>query len=78
MFRGKTDKVNKQPNKNSKLIYTSNYIARAASSALTDQSDDSLDGFEVDRYSQKLSECFNYFFQPVNKLNIFLKQAWKS
>ena len=62
MFRGKTDKVSKQPNKNSKLIYTSNYIARAASSALTDQSDDSLDGFDIDRYSQKLSECFNYFF----------------
>lgn len=67
MFRGKTDKVNKQPNKNSKLIYTSNYIARAASSALTDQSDDSLEGFAVDLYSQKLSECFNYFFSACKQ-----------
>lgn len=62
MFRGKTDKVNKQPRKNSKLIYTSNYIARAVSSALRDKSDDNLDDFNVVRSSKELSECFNYFF----------------
>lgn len=67
MFRGKTDKVNRQPNKNSKLIYTSNYIARAISSALTDQSDNSLDGFDIEQYSQKLSECFNYFFSACKQ-----------
>lgn len=67
MFRGKTDKVNKAPRKKDKLIYTSNYIARAVSCAFTDNPEDELEVYEVETSSRILAECLNQFFSECSQ-----------
>ncbi len=62
MFRGKTDRVKKAPDKKGKLIYTSNYIATLVSYAFADSQNDQLDDFPVEECSQALASCLNQFF----------------
>lgn len=62
MFRGKTDRVKKAPDKKGKLIYTSNYIATLVSCAFADSQNNKLDDFPVEECSQALAECLNQFF----------------
>lgn len=62
MFRGKTDKINKAPKKRDKLIYTTNYIARAVSCAFGDNAEDDLEKHDVEKSSEALANCLNQFF----------------
>lgn len=66
MFRGKTDKLNKLPRKKEKLIYTANYIARALSCAFTDNPEDELESYQVEKSSEVLANCLNHFFSECD------------
>jgi len=67
MFRGKTDKINRSPSKKYKLIYTTNYIARAVSCAFTDNSEDELEYYDVEKSSEALAKCLNHFFSECSQ-----------
>lgn len=62
MFNGKTDKINKTPSNNKKLIYTTKYIATAVSLAFTDNPNDELENYDVEKSSKALTKCLNQFF----------------
>ncbi len=62
MFRGKTEKIKASPNSKSKLIYTTNYIARAVSLVFTNDSNDELLNYDIEESAKALGECLNQFF----------------
>ncbi len=70
MFRGKTNRLDKSPGKNDKLIYTTNYIARAVSCACVDNPEDELEDFdtpeEIEKMFNALANSFNVFFSECN------------
>lgn len=66
IFKNKTDKFNKSPGRNEKLIYATNYIATSVSCAFTDSPNDELEGYEIDKYTDSLAKCLNQFFSECN------------
>lgn len=62
LFRGKTEKIKASPNSKSKLIYTTNYIAKAVSLAFTNDSSDELLDYDIEESAKALSNCLNQFF----------------
>lgn len=70
MFRGKTNRLDKSPRKTDKLIYTTNYIARAVSCAFVDNPEDELENFEeteqIEKMFNSLANSFNVFFSQCN------------
>ncbi|MBW4491812.1 MAG: DNA sulfur modification protein DndB [Oscillatoria princeps RMCB-10] len=67
MFYGKTEKIKGTPDIKKKLIYTTNYIARAVSCAFADAPDDELKDFDVDTSSEALVSCLNQFFSECSQ-----------
>lgn len=66
MFQGKTEKIKSSPANKQKLIYTTNYIARAVSCAFTDDTDDRLHNYDVDKSSVAIVSCLNQFFSECS------------
>ena len=67
MFQGKTEKIKASPVTKNKLIYTTNYIARAVSCAFSDNPDDKLQKYDVGESSQALINCLNQFFDQCTQ-----------
>ncbi|MEG4303677.1 DNA sulfur modification protein DndB [Microcoleus sp. D3_18a_C4] len=67
MFYKKTDKIKSTPDSKKKLIYTTNFIARAVSCAFTDDPSDELKDFEVGESSEILARCLNNFFSKCSQ-----------
>ncbi|MCT7956304.1 DNA sulfur modification protein DndB [Laspinema palackyanum] len=66
MFRGKTEKIKNSPALKKKLIYTNNYIIRAVSCAFTNDPNNELRGYDVDRASDSLVNTLNEFFSECS------------
>jgi DNA sulfur modification protein DndB len=62
MFHRKTELIKRSPNSRSTLIYTTNYIARIVSLAFTNESDDELLDYDIEKSAQVLGDCLNQFF----------------
>ena len=67
MFRGKTDRINKAPSKKNKLIYTTNYIARFVSCVFTDNTENELESYDVEKSSKALINCLDQFFSECSQ-----------
>lgn len=66
MFQGKTEKIKSSPATKNKLIYTTNYIARAVSCAFAEDPDNELLSYDVDKSSEALVTSLNYFFSECS------------
>lgn len=62
MFQGKTEKIKATPATKNKLIYTTNYIARAVSCSFADNTSDEVEDYDVEDSSEALTNCLNQFF----------------
>lgn len=69
MFQGKTEKIKASPATKNKLIYTTNYIARAVSCAFSENPDDKLQKYDVIKASQALINCLNQLFAECEQTN---------
>ncbi|MEP6488772.1 DNA sulfur modification protein DndB [Microcoleus vaginatus GB2-A3] len=67
MFYKKTDKIKSTPDSKKKLIYTTNFIARAVSCAFTDDPSDELKNYDVAEASDTLARCLNTFFSECTQ-----------
>lgn len=67
IFEDKTEKIKGSPATKKKLIYTTNYIARAVSCAFANNPDDELKDRDVEKASEALSSCLNQFFSECNQ-----------
>lgn len=67
MFNQKTDKIKAKPDSKKKLIYTTNFIARAVSCAFTDDPSDELEDYQVAEASDILARCLNTFFSECSQ-----------
>lgn len=67
MFQGKTAKVQGTNAATNKLIYTTNYIAKAVSCTFSERPDDKLQNYNVDRASEALINCLNQLFAECNQ-----------
>jgi DNA sulfur modification protein DndB len=67
MFYQKTDKIKSKPDSKKKLIYTTNFIARAVSCAFTDDPTDELKDYDVAEASEILARCLNTFFSQCSQ-----------
>ncbi|XZO01170.1 MAG: DNA sulfur modification protein DndB [Microcoleus sp.] len=67
MFYQKTDKIKANPDTKNKLIYTTNFIARAVSCAFTDNPNHQLEDYEVAEASGVLARCLNTFFSECSQ-----------
>jgi len=65
MFYNKTDRIKATPDK--KLIYTTNFIARAVSCAFTDNPSNELKDYDVAEASDILARCLNKFFSECTQ-----------
>ncbi len=81
MFKDKTDKINKNPRTESKLIYTNHFVAKLVSCAFSDNPTDSLKTYPLHESSEEITQCLNEFFlncshtqyiaeTPVEKLTV--------
>lgn len=66
MFQGKTEKIKSSPATKNKLIYTTNYIARAVSCAFAENPDDQLRNYDVHKSSEALVTSLNNFFSECS------------
>lgn len=66
MFQGKTEKIKSSPATKNKLIYTTNYIARAVSCAFAEDPDNKLHNYDVDKSSVAIVSCLNQFFSECS------------
>ncbi|NEO97367.1 MAG: DGQHR domain-containing protein [Symploca sp. SIO2E9] len=66
IFEDKTERIKSSANTKYKLIYTTNYIAKAVSCAFTNDPSDELQGYAVEQSSEALSSCFNQFFSECS------------
>lgn len=74
MFTHKTEKIKGSPSTNKKLIYTINYLVKFVSCAFTDDANKELLGYDVEKSSNALIACCNYFFSNCrNTKEIFEK-----
>jgi DNA sulfur modification protein DndB len=67
MFYQKTDKIKAKPDTKKKLIYTTNFLARAVSCAFTDNPTHELEDYEVAEASDILARCLNTFFSECSQ-----------
>jgi DNA sulfur modification protein DndB len=67
MFEDKTEKIKGSPATKKKLIYTTNYIAKAVSCAFSNNSDDALKDYDVEKASDALASCLNKFFSECRQ-----------
>lgn len=81
MFKDKTQKLAASPSKNSKFIFTTNYLAQFVSNSFTNHPKNSLEGYDVQEASEVLTICLNLFFancidtqyisnNPIEKITI--------
>ena len=66
MFQGKTEKIKSFPVTKNKLIYTTNYIARAVSCAFAENPDDQLRNHDVHKASEALAISLNQIFSECS------------
>ncbi|MBD2339205.1 DNA sulfur modification protein DndB [Calothrix sp. FACHB-156] len=66
MFQEKTNKIGRNAPTKQKLIYTTNFLARFVSCVFADNPNDDLQGYDVDKLSENLSECLNKFFSECS------------
>lgn len=72
MFQNKTERIKSSPATKNKLIYTTNYIAKAVSCAFTNDPSNELEGYAVEQSSEALRNCFNQFFaECIHTKHIF-------
>jgi DNA sulfur modification protein DndB len=62
MFNAKTELIKKSPPKNSKFIFTMNYLAQFVSNSFTNYPGNDLEDYDVAGASFVLTECLNTFF----------------
>jgi DNA sulfur modification protein DndB len=67
IFEDKTEKIKGAPATKKKLIYTTNYIARAVSCAFANNPDDELKNYDVGKTSDSLVSCLNQFFSECSQ-----------
>lgn len=67
MFYGKTEKIKASPDTKKKLIYTTNYVARAVSCAFADDPSDELKNIDVIELSEALVSCMNQLFSECSQ-----------
>ena len=67
MFYEKTEKIKANPETKKKLIYTTNYIAKAISCAFADDPNNELKDYDVDSASEALINCLNQFFSECSQ-----------
>lgn len=67
MFEDKTEKIKGSPATKNKLIYTTNYIARAVSCAFANNPDNELKDHDVEKASDGLVNCLNQFFAECSQ-----------
>lgn len=67
IFYGKTEKIKDNPSTKKKLIYSTNYIAKAVSCAFTDDPNDELQNSDVETLSEAIVNCLNQFFSECSQ-----------
>jgi DNA sulfur modification protein DndB len=67
MFEDKTEKIKGSPATKKKLIYTTNYIAKAVSCAFADDPSNELKDYDVEKASDALVSCLNQFFSECSQ-----------
>jgi DNA sulfur modification protein DndB len=67
MFEDKTEKIKGSPATKNKLIYTTNYIARFVSCAFSNNPDNELKDYDVEKASDGLVNCLNQFFAECSQ-----------
>lgn len=81
MFNDKTELIKKAPPKNSKFIFTINFLAQFVSNSFTNYPSNDLEDYNVEESSSALIKCLNTFFSncpdteyisntPVEKITI--------
>lgn len=74
MFNGKTDKINRSPSSQDKLIYTTNYIARTVGCAFAENPSATLENYDIEKCSQALAKCLNQFFSECRQTKYISEQ----
>lgn len=77
MFRGKTDKIKASIGVRNKLIYTTNYIARAVSCAFVDNPDDEILDYDVETCAEVLAKAFNLFFSECSNTRLISNKTFE-
>ena len=67
MFEDKTEKIKSSPSTKNKLLYTTNYIAKAVSCAFTNDPLAELKDCDVDQLSNALVGCLNQLFSECSQ-----------
>ena len=67
MFEDKTERIKGSPSTKNKLIYTTNYIAKAVSCAFVNDPNNELKDYDVDKSSEALISCLNQFFSECRQ-----------
>lgn len=67
MFEDKTERIKNSPSTKKKLIYTTNYIAKAVSCAFVNDPNHDLKEHDVDQASDALASCLNQFFSECSQ-----------
>jgi DNA sulfur modification protein DndB len=66
MFEDKTERIKDSPSTKNKLIYTTNYIAKAVSCAFVNDPNDELKDYDVEKSSDALISCLNQLFSECS------------
>lgn len=67
IFKDKTEKIKSSPSSKKKLIYTTNYIAKAVSCAFADDPNNELKEYDVEESSTALISSLNQFFAECSQ-----------
>ncbi len=67
MFEDKTERIKDSPSTKNKLIYTTNYIAKAVSCAFVNDPNDELKDYDVEKSSDALISCLNQLFSECSQ-----------
>ncbi len=67
MFKDKTERIKDSPSTKNKLIYTTNYIAKAVSCAFVNDPNDELKDYDVEKSSDALINCLNQVFSECSQ-----------
>ncbi|MCW6035149.1 DNA sulfur modification protein DndB [Spirulina subsalsa FACHB-351] len=78
MFYEKTERIKLTPSSKQKLIYTTNYIAKAVSYIFSGTPDHTLEDIDVDHSSEALINCFNQFFGECTLTRYIFETDWEN
>ncbi len=67
MFKDKTERIKDSPSTKNRLIYTTNYIAKAVSCAFVNDPNDELKDYDVEKSSDALISCLNQLFSECSQ-----------